>query len=80
MEVYSSLELAVKQLSPDDKRRVYKVHNRFNTNPALQTQFVLATSAGQAAVAIVGESNIDVVSQKDKYNAALSALMQDAKK
>ena len=80
MEVYSSLEAAVKQLSPTDKRRVYKVHNRFATSPQLQTQFVLATSDGQAAKAIIGESNIEGVSQKDKYQAALAALMADSKK
>ena len=74
MEKYDTLEAAVTQLSPTDKRRVYRVLS--TANPSRQgDRYVLAVSPSAAALAIVGEHNIEVVSQKDKYQAALAALM-----
>lgn len=72
-----------------DKRRVYCVESygtasaKSPPTPGMETRvksFVLAASPGAAALAIIGESNIEVVSQKDKYQAALAALMADSKK
>jgi hypothetical protein len=75
MEVYSTLTEAVQQLSPDDKRRVYEVGG-----PDYEHEYyVLAPSPAAAALAVVGEEFVKLVSQRDRYKAALGALNEQAK-
>lgn len=80
MEVYDTLTEAVQQLSPDDKRRVYSVVGPDrNVAGSFSMHFVLAPSQAAAALAVIGPENVELVSQRERYNAALSVFTEKAK-
>lgn len=72
MEVYDSLEKAVAQLGVNDPRRIYSVDRA--QLQARGSSFVIAVSPSAAALAVVGDENVSLVTQKEKYNAALAML------
>ena len=74
MEVYSSLTEAISAQSPEDKRRIYEVNIMAKVSPAAYVYFVIATSPAQAALAVIGEENVSLVSQRDRYDATRQAL------
>lgn len=70
--IYPTLAAAVAELKPDDKRRVYEHRSRPDKAP----EYVIAVSPASAALQLIGEEKLSLVSQRDRYNAALESLMQ----
>jgi len=70
MEVYESLVAAVSAQTPEDKRRIYRV----NPVAKVKSCFVIAASPGQAALAAIDEASIELVTQRERYDATREAL------
>mgnify|MGYP000980939503 len=70
MEVYNSLIVAVQQLGPEDTRRIYAVRDKGIDD----LRYVIAPSPASAAFAVIGEENVTLVSQRDRYKATQEAL------
>lgn len=71
MEVYESLVAAISNQLPEDKRRIYAV---VNESAGCDPSFVIATSPAQAALAVIGEHHVVLVSQRERYDATRQAL------
>jgi hypothetical protein len=76
--IYPTLSAAVAELKPDDKRRVYRILDKCAGVP--RERYVIAASPSAAALVTLGEESVVLVGQRERYNAALEALMQTNKK
>ena len=70
MEVYDTLVSAVSAQTPADKRRIYRVQ----PIAKVKSCFVIAASPGQAALAAIDEASIELVTQRERYDATREAL------
>lgn len=78
MEIYQTLVEAVQATCDGDTRRIYRVDASVSTTPiGLKhegTSYVVAASPAQACLAMIGEDNVSLVSQRDRYDATREAL------
>ncbi len=74
MEVYPSLTAAVQSHSPADTRRIYCV------TQGTGNKYVIATSPATAALAVLGEQSIVLVSRNERYDAMRLALHETLEK
>lgn len=75
MEVYPSLVECIRNKSPSDTRRIYRVkHPHWVDSNGLVERYVIATSPAQAALALIGEDNVQIVGIQERYIAMQQAL------
>ena len=74
MEVYPSLVECIRNKSPSDTRRIYRTRLPTTREGEPDSQYVIATSPAQAALAVIGEDNVEIVGIQQRYVAMQQAL------
>lgn len=72
--VFATLKEAVASVKANEDVRMYRVIQ--GQGAVKRTKIVVTTSKPAAALAVIGEENVELVTGKEKYNAALEALME----